>query len=165
MIKLSSKEEKSFTRYLYQADYLGEGTGRKVYRWRDYVIKVAKNRQGRKQNYNERLLYQLYGSNNTCLAKVYAYSKKIIIMEMVEPKEPQDIDVNQAERIGNWLDTVCQTISEDHYDSFGIAKDGRLVAYDYGDYEKMYNKKLHFDISTREYIATKIGELLWKRKI
>lgn len=152
MKKLTKREEKAFTRYLFQQDFIEEGSGRKVYGWRAWVIKVAKNRNGYLQNKLEVERFRKYGSTN--LAKIIAYSKKIVIMEKV------DLDISKIEpkksmKLTTWLDKICGIDSLDHSDSQGVRKNGDIVAYDYGDSKKTYSKKLCWDLSFRELLATK----------
>ena len=83
MRKLTKREECAFTKHAFQQDFIEEGSGRKVYRFRDaFVVKIAKNRNCYRQNKLEVQRFLKYGSEK--LAKIIAYSKKVIIMERVE---------------------------------------------------------------------------------
>ena len=153
MIKLTRREEKAFTRYLFKQWFIEEGSGRTVYKFRDdFVIKIAKNRNGYIQNKLEVQRYAKYGSEK--LAKIIAYSKKIVIMERVKTSDIQ-IDIDKSMELTKWLDEICGIDSVDHYDSQGLRNNGDLVCYDYGDSKKTYTKKLNNDMSIREMIATK----------
>lgn len=157
--KLTIRQEKAFTRYLFQQDFIEEGSGRKVYKWREWVIKVAKNRNGYLQNKLEVKRFKEYGKTN--LAEIIAYSKKIVIMEKVNT-DMEDICKVNAEKIIKltaWLDKMCGIDSLDHNDSQGITKDNRLVCYDYGDSKKTYSKKLMWDLSFRELLASNQTEV------
>ena len=154
--KLKKWQERAFTKYLFKQDFIEEGSGRKVYKWRDWVIKVAKNRNGRRQNKLEVERFKKYGKEN--LAEIIAYSKKIVIMEKVitfYENENLDIDSDKAMALTAWLDKICEVESIDHNDSQGVAKDGRLVCYDYGDSKKTYTKRLAEELSFRELLASK----------
>ena len=154
MRKLTKAQEKAFTRYLFQQDFICEGSGRKVYSWRDWVIKVAKNKNGRQQNKYEIKRFAKYGATN--LAEIIAYSKKLVIMEKVDTDltKHNEINAEQMMSLTNWLDKICEIDSSDHNDSQGITKDNRLVCYDYGDSKKTYSKQLQKDLSFRELLAS-----------
>lgn len=154
MRKLTKAEEKSFTRYLFQQDFISEGSGRKVYEWRAWVIKVAKNRNGYQQNKLEVQRFMKYGATN--LAEIIAYSKKIVIMEKVNTNMEDLCNVNgdRCMNLTKWLDQICEITSLDHDDSQGIRKNGDIVAYDYGDSKKTYTKRLRKDLSFRELLAS-----------
>lgn len=158
MRKLTKRQEKSFTRYLFQKDYVGEGSGRIVYSWRGWVIKVAKNKNGYLQNKNEVIRFKKYGNDK--LAEIIAYSKKIVIMEKVNTNMEDLCKVNadKSMKLTNWLDEICEIDSIDHSDSQGLTKDGRLVCYDYGDSKKTYTKKLNYDLTFRELLASEQTE-------
>lgn len=159
IFKLTRKEEKAFTRYLFQQDFIEEGSGRKVYKWRSWVIKVAKNRNGRLQNKLEVKRFLEYGKEN--LAIVYAFSKNILIMERVDTALETINKYATAEQgmaLCSWLDKICGIDFQDHDESQGITKDGRLVAYDYGDSKKTYCRKLRWDLNFHEFLATKISD-------
>lgn len=156
MIKLTKREEKAFTRHLFLQLFIEEGSGRIVYHFRDgFVLKVAKNRNGLLQNKLEVERYKKYGSEK--LAKIIAYSKKIIIMEKVKTIDFEN-DKDKAMELTKWLDSICGTDSMDHYDSQGMRENGDIVCYDYGDSKKTYTKRLAKDLTIREWVATKGGE-------
>ena len=155
MRKLTRKQEKAFTDYLFQQDFISEGSGRKVYSWRAWVIKVAKNRNGLLQNKLEVKRFAKYGSQN--LATIIAYSKRIVIMEKVDTDLTKLIEMNNEQQmmsLTSWLDKICEIDSLDHSDSQGITKDNRLVCYDYGDSKKTYSKKLMQALAFRELLAS-----------
>lgn len=158
MIKLTKREEKAFTRHLFLQLFIEEGSGRIVYHFREhFVLKVAKNKNGYLQNKLEVERYKKYGSEK--LAKIIAYSKKIIIMEKVKTID-FDNDYDKAMELTKWLDEICGIDSMDHYDSQGMRENGEIVCYDYGDSKKTYSKRLAKDLSIREWIATKGGDEL-----
>lgn len=151
MIKLSKKQEKSFTRYLLRQWFIEEGSGRIVYDFRGiFVIKVAKNKNGYHQNKNEVERYKKYGGEK--LAHIIAYSKKIVIMEKLRL---DDLKIKKGKRgkMVKWLDEISKCESADHYDSLGFRKNGEIVYYDYGDSQKTYGKTNNYDMKTRDYIA------------
>ena len=156
MRKLTKAQEKAFTRYLFQQDFICEGSGRKVYSWRSWVIKVAKNKNGRQQNKYEVERFAKYGATN--LAEIIAYSKKLVIMEKVDTSieafNKSSHTSDEAMSLTKWLDNICGIDSLDHNDSQGITKDNRLVCYDYGDSKKTYTKQLQEDLSFRELLAS-----------
>jgi len=68
---------------------LGAGSSRKVYRYDNFAIKVAKNEKGVIQNQNEINLYDEKYSD--ILAKIYPEStKEIVLMEMCKPAKDVD---------------------------------------------------------------------------
>ena len=153
MIKLTKREEKAFTRHLFLQNFVEEGSGRIVYYFRDaFVVKVAKNKNGRLQNKLEVERFAKYGGEK--LAKIIAYSKKIVIMEKVKVVD-FDNDKDKAIELTKWLDEICGIDSMDHYDSQGMRENGDIVCYDYGDSKKTYTKRLAKDLSIREWVATK----------
>lgn len=156
MIKLTKRQEKAFTRHIFLQHFIEEGSGRIVYNFRDhFVLKVAKNKNGYLQNKLEVERYQKYGGER--LAKIIAYSKKIIIMEKVIT-EGFENDKDKSAELTKWLDDICGIASMDHYDSQGMRDNGDIVCYDYGDSKKTYTKRLAEDLTIREWIATKGGE-------
>ena len=161
MRKLTKREERAFTRHAFQQDFIEEGSGRKVYYFRNvFVVKIAKNRNGRRQNKLEAQRYLKYGGEK--LAKIIAYSKNVIIMERVnnDIEALQQVAPEKSLALGKWLDEICEIESEDHYESQGLRSNGDLVAYDYGDSKQTYPKRLLREINVREEIATEGADIL-----
>ena len=149
MIKLSRRQEKAFTRYCFQDKLIGEGIGRKVYSYSEgspFVIKIAKNRNGRTQNKTEVERYKLYPDK---FAKIYAYSKNIIIMEKVTV-----IEFHEHNELANWFDETFNCCSEDSCSQGYSRLQQKTVLYDYGFSYKMNLKQIDKDYCIREYVMS-----------
>ena len=148
-MKLTKRQEKAFTRYLFHQRFISEGTGRLVYGYGDtLVIKVAKNKSGYEQNKNEVERFKKYGDSK--LARIYAYSRKIVIMERVKP-----VCLNKWNKIAEWLDGITGFVSEDHLSQGYRNGTRKLVAYDYGDGKHTYTKRIRHDYTIREIVLGK----------
>lgn len=150
MLKLTKRQEKAFTKYLFAQYLIEEGSGRAVYTFRGHlVIKVARNRNGIIQNRNEVIRFKKYGSEKLCV--IVAYSKRLVIMERVN--EHAEIPEEKRNEIAGWLNTICECDSEDHWESLGTRENGDVVCYDYGDDNALYKRMLNKDMAIRDYIA------------
>lgn len=140
--KLTLTEEVGYLKRINpRRDFIGNGSSRAVFNLNDgYCLKVAYGRGGFKQNIREALLYEDYGDEGY-LAEIIAYSKGMVVMEMVEVVEVMEDEME--EEMEEWfyseydLDSLIDSMSQynghtiDNY-QVGITEDYRLVSYDYG---------------------------------
>lgn len=109
------------------------------------MIKVAKNRNGIDQNKTEVNRFKAYGSDK--LARIIAYSKKIVIMERV-----LIVKTCQINSLASWLDEITEICSEDHALQGYRKGTKEFIAYDYGDTKRTYTKQTREDYHYREQV-------------
>jgi hypothetical protein len=152
MKKLNKSEEKAFTRYLFHQYLISEGSGRIVYSWNDkVVIKVAKNRNGVIQNRTEVERFRQYGDKN--FARIYAYSKKIIIMEKVN--KPRNISLEKGfNKLAMWFNETFDICCEDSMSQGKRKGTNKSIFYDYGYSKKLNIKRFNHDYYLRERVMS-----------
>lgn len=155
---LTRKEEiEILTSALEEANILGNGSSRIVLSYGDYVVKVAFDAQGQKQNETEYDTWCQYGYTGL-FAEVFAYGNNLIVMEWVEVSYSIE-DVEEAihyyfDTDEGFIDSEDDDFDEEMYDvgesywniktqideilgetddnmQIGLTPNG-LVAYDYG---------------------------------
>jgi hypothetical protein len=154
MKQLTIKEEYQLLEELISegVDFIHNGSSRAVYEFdTNRVIKVAMDRQGRRQNKNEIDLFRSAG--NDYLAEIYAYGAFVIVMEKVDEECMEtcmDIYFDNDEYVeytDKERDQVMEVVDflNDHVgetdDNFQLGKSftrGKFVSYDYG-----YNTEYH----------------------
>ena len=148
MKKLNKREEKAFTRYLFHQYLISEGSGRIVYSYGEkLVIKVAKNRNGIIQNKTEVERFKQYGKEH--LAEIYAYSRKIIIMERVD--EPTNLSLEKGfNKLANWFNETFKICCEDSMSQGKRKGTNKSILYDYGFSKKLNLKQFNDDYYYRE---------------
>ena len=153
MKKLSKREEKAFTRYLFHQYMIAEGSGRIVYSYGDsLVIKIAKNRNGLIQNKTEVERFKQYGDKN--LARIYAYSKRVIIMEKVN--KPRNLSLEKGfNKLANWFNETFNICCEDSMSQGKRKGTNKSILYDYGFSEKLNVKRFNTDYYLRERVLSK----------
>ena len=148
MKKLNKREEKAFTRYLFHQYLISEGSGRVVYSYGEkLVIKVAKNRNGIIQNKTEVERFKQYGKEH--LAEIYAYSRKIIIMERVN--KPTNLSLEKGfNKLANWFNETFKICCEDSMSQGKRKGTNKSILYDYGFSKKLNVKQFDVDYYIRE---------------
>ncbi len=98
------------------------GRNRAVYDRGRYVLKVPRNEDGESDNYWEADMSRSFGRrpdiNGICYARCRLLKNGWLVMEKVQPL-PSGV---QAPKWADYVD--CQQV--------GLARDGRIVAFDYG---------------------------------
>lgn len=194
MQRLMRNEEIQILKELMKEEYncLGNGSSRVVFDYDDnFCVKIAVDKEGQFQNHNEIKLYDEYGSE--FLARIKSYGKYIVVMEKVRAYNPDDVqeaiyengyedededrdeeriplfteeEVKNLEAVKNNLDDIL-TETPDNF-QLGKAKDGRMVAYDYGylpyEHEKSVSRSLYRTIHSfdtiQEFLEHMVSRLL-----
>ena len=153
MKKLSVKEEYDLLKSVLDKEhsFIHNGSSRAVFLLPDSrVLKVAMDKQGRRQNANEVYVYGKEG--NQSLAEIYAYGNFVVVMEMVNENSMeyyQDIyyECSEFEYTEKEYLEVLNAITlleeyngstDDNFQMGTSRNTGRIVAFDYG-YSKEYN--------------------------
>jgi hypothetical protein len=153
MKKLSIKEEYDLLKSVLDKEhsFIHNGSSRAVFLLPDSrVLKVAMDKQGRRQNANEVYVYGKEG--NQSLAEIYAYGNFIVVMELVDEHSMeycQDIyyECEELKYTDKEYLEVLNAITlleeyngstDDNFQMGTSRNTGRIVAFDYG-YSKEYN--------------------------
>jgi hypothetical protein len=153
MKKLSVKEEYDLLKSVLDKEhsFIHNGSSRAVFLLPDSrVLKVAMDKQGRRQNANEVYVYGKEG--NQSLAEIYAYGNFIVVMELVDEHSMeycQDIyyECEELKYTDKEYLEVVDAIelleeyngsTDDNFQMGTSRNTGRIVAFDYG-YSKEYN--------------------------
>jgi len=160
MRELTIKEEYELLQELIRddVDFINNGSSRAVFEFdTNRIVKVAMDKQGRRQNKNEIELFRAAG--NDYLAEIYAYGRFIIVMEQVEAECMEDmLDVYYENDFFNYKDKEIERVSEvinflsehtgetdDNFQLGWSLKRNLLVSYDYGYNTEYRNKDLVSD--------------------
>jgi hypothetical protein len=136
-------------------DFINNGSSRAVFKFdTNRVVKVAMDRQGRRQNKNEIDLFRIAG--NDYLAEIYAYGRFLLVMEEVSAQPMEDmLDVfyenqffdyedREIERVSEVIDFLSEHTGEtdDNFQLGWSLKRNLLVSYDYGYNTEHRNRDL-----------------------
>jgi len=155
MRELTIKEEYDLLKEVFENSYtfIHNGSSRAVFLLPDNrVIKIAMDKQGRRQNQNEVYLFEKEGS--AFLAEIFSYGRFVVVMEEVFEEymehmmdiynESDEIEYSQAEY--NQVVDIINLLEEyngstDDNFQIGTSKiTGKFVSFDYG-YSKEYDHK------------------------
>jgi len=157
MRELTMKEEYELLQELIRddIDFINNGSSRAVFKFdTNRVVKVAMDRQGRRQNKNEIDLFRIAG--NDYLAEIYAYGRFLLVMEEVSAQSMEDmLDVfyenqffdyedREIERVSEVIDFLSEHTGEtdDNFQLGWSLKRNLLVCYDYGYNTEHRNRDL-----------------------
>jgi len=157
MRELTIKEEYELLQELIRddVDFINNGSSRAVFKFdTNRVVKVAMDRQGRRQNKNEIDLFRIAG--NDYLAEIYAYGRFLLVMEEVSAQPMEDmLDVFYENQFFDYEDREIERVSEvinflsehtgetdDNFQLGWSLKRNLLVSYDYGYNTQHRNRDL-----------------------
>ncbi|MDQ0177737.1 protein kinase [Bacillus chungangensis] len=137
---------------LCEESFIGIGSTRKVYRYKEFVIKKHLHELGYKQSLNEQKIYQTLEAQNLSkhIAPVLYMDQHMIIQPYYKPldlinNDTYDLDFEKDDRITNDLKKALSLIDKeldgfDFFDSsnYGSNENGELVLIDYGMTKKLY---------------------------
>lgn len=150
-----SKVGENIEDLLKQAEMIGIGSTRKVYRFGDIVIKTFLHPIGYAQSKNEYEMYkslELQGLEKH-IAPILFLSEKYVVQPFYEQLPlhnycSYEIDLEQDPRMMLDLKTAIEVIDQeldgfDYKDSgnYGLAEEGQLVLIDYGMTKKLYEEQ------------------------
>lgn len=128
--------------------YILNGTMRRVFIFKDIVIKIPLNIKGYLANINEIHNWYKYKSYRKYLCPIVAHDLLglVIIMKRVQPIESlDDYDIGF---MGNMIDNVHPVFNDIKECNFGLLN-GKLVKIDYGNDYWLYN--VWIDIKNKIY--------------
>ncbi|MGE7981602.1 protein kinase [Solibacillus sp. NPDC093137] len=150
-----SKVVENIEGLLKQADMIGIGSTRKVYRFEDIVIKTFLHPIGYAQSKNEDQMYkslEMQGLEKH-IAPILFLSEKYVVQPFYEQLPlhnhcSYDIDLENDPRIMEDLKTAIEVIDQelDGFDfkdsgNYGLNEEGYLVLIDYGMTKKLYEEQ------------------------
>jgi hypothetical protein len=103
--------------------YIGSGKDRRVWKRNNMVLKVAYTTSGVIANKQENFIYRNFKNDKINYAPCRLIQENLLMMVAVSPLD--DLDPVQFARIPDWAFEL------DDGPQVGIAKDGRILAYDY----------------------------------
>lgn len=137
------------------AEMIGIGSTRKVFRYEDFVIKTFLHPIGYEQSKNEDEMYKSLKSLGLekYIAPILYISEKYVIQPFYEQLQlnnncSYDIDLEMDSRITEDLKTALNVIDKelDGFDftdsgNYGLDEDGKLILIDYGMTKKLYEEQ------------------------
>lgn len=144
---------KSWGSYCTEDNFIGIGSTRKVYRTRDYVIKIHMHPIGYKQSLKELELWNYAVANDLTelFARTYYVDELISIQNFYEPvelknnqsfeidvKREQDLIPNMYKEVLFLLDKEFDSFDLKDSDNYGLNNKKKLVFIDYGMTKKLY---------------------------
>jgi len=178
MTELTIKEEYELLKELINegVNFIHNGSSRAVFDLdKERVIKIAMDKQGRRQNKNEIDLFRKAG--NTYLAEIYSYGTFIIVMEKVDEEcmeicmdiycgndEYLDYTDKEKDQVVEVVDFLKYHAGETN-DNFQLGRSctrDRFVSFDYG-YNTDYENSQIVSDNLADYVDYKGPHLLLQR--
>jgi hypothetical protein len=107
--------------------YIGSGKDRRVWKKRNVVLKIAYTESGVLANKQEDYVFHNFKNDEIRYAPCRLVSDNILMMTAVSPLDEDDLDPVQLSRMPKWAFDLMDG------PQVGISKDGRILAYDYGE--------------------------------
>lgn len=147
---------KNWGKYCNEENFIGIGSTRKVYRIRDYVIKLHIHPLGYQQSLKEMEIWKFVIENDLkeLFAKTYYVDESISVQRYYKPielrnnqsfeidvKREQDIIPNMYQGVLTLLDKEFDSFDLKDSGNYGLNNENRLVFIDYGMTKKLYEKE------------------------